>query len=102
MNNEHASTRYDCIDLNFRQIYTVIEVLPLPCLHNKIVMLYHWHVSCFKMLLPPIVLVRECIWCTFVRWSLTLGASGFIGPVTFEIYKPPGPVASQAYYGGLV
>ena len=29
------------------------------------------------------------IWCTFVRWSLTLGASGFIGPVTFEIYRPP-------------
>ena len=50
------------------------------------------------------MLVRECIqlWCTFVRWSLTLGVSGFIGPVTFEIYRPPGPVASEAYCGGLV
>ena len=42
MSNKHTSiTRYDCIDLNFRQINTVIESLPLPCL--RIVVLYHWH-----------------------------------------------------------
>ena len=29
--------------------------------------------------------MRECIWCTIVRWSLTFGASVFVGPVTFEI-----------------
>ena len=34
VNNEHASTRYDCIDLNFLQINTVIEVLLLLCLHT--------------------------------------------------------------------
>ena len=41
--------------------------------------------------------MRECIWCTIVRWSLTFGASVFVRPVTFEIVLPPGPVASEAY-----
>ena len=61
VSNKHTSiTRYDCIDLNFRQINTVIESLPLPCL--RIVVLYHWHnklfsKSCYRWVL--IILVRE-------------------------------------------
>ena len=42
--------------------------------------------------------------CTLV--SNILGQKFFLGPVTFkiifEIDWPPGPVALEAYYGGLV
>ena len=42
--------------------------------------------------------------CTLV--SNIWGQKFFLGPVTFkitfEIYWPPGPVALEAYYGGLV
>ena len=38
--------------------------------------------------------------------SLRVAGPFFLGPVTFkitfEIYWPPGPVALEAYYGGLV
>ena len=33
--------------------------------------------------------------------GLKFGAMIFFGPVTFQIYWPPGPVASEAYCGGL-
>ena len=70
VSNKHTSiTRYDCIDLNFRQINTVIESLPLPCL--RIVVLYHWHNKlflkcCYRWVL--ILLVREYMvyLCTLV------------------------------------
>ena len=49
------------------------------------------------------MLVRVCVYGVLLYVGLlTLGVSGFIGPVTFELYRPPGPAASEAYYGGLV
>ena len=57
--------------------------------------------SCYKFSAYMMYMVYLC---TLV--SNIWGQKFFIGPVTFkitfEIYWPPGPVALEAYYGGVI
>ena len=72
---------------------------------NYVVLIYKVVLNCcYRQVFIWYVSVR----CSFVHRSLKFGAmifSGpvafFFGPVTFQIYWPPGPVASEAYCGGL-
>ena len=66
---------------------------------NYVVLIYKVVLNCCYR---QVFILYVSVWCSFVRRSLKFGAMIFSGPVTFQIYWPPGPVASEAYCGGLV